>query len=91
MALDNRFGLPLLAFLPGFTDALVGANEGDELTVNVTLPDDFPIDAYDDSPHRIDAGTVGIWASDTSYVDDLRVAHELLHTHYEARLPRGIR
>ncbi len=41
-------------------------------------PDDFQIEAYDDSARHITSGTVGIWASESGYVDDLRVGHELL-------------
>ena len=28
-------------FIPGFEDQLIGANKGDELTVNVTFPEDY--------------------------------------------------
>ncbi len=31
------------SFLPGFTDQLVGMNQGDEKKVAVTLPEDFPL------------------------------------------------
>jgi len=32
------------AFFPGFTDALVGTSPGDEKEINVTLPNDFPLE-----------------------------------------------
>lgn len=32
------------AFFPGFTDALIGCQIGDEKDITVTLPEDFPID-----------------------------------------------
>lgn len=41
-------------------------------------PDHYQIEAYDDSAQRPTAGTVGIWGRGSGYVDDLRVAHELL-------------
>jgi len=36
------------AFFPGFTDALVGCKAGDEKEINVTLPNDFPIESVRD-------------------------------------------
>ncbi len=33
------------AFFPGFTDALVGVSPGEDKEINVTLPNDFPIEA----------------------------------------------
>ncbi|MGJ8697622.1 MAG: trigger factor [Verrucomicrobiaceae bacterium] len=36
------------AFFPGFTDELIGAKPGDEKEINVTLPNDFPLEELRD-------------------------------------------
>lgn len=58
------------AFFPGFTDALVGCKTGDEKEINVTLPNDFPIETIRDMDAVFAVKITGLKTEDLPELND---------------------
>lgn len=57
-------------FIPGFEDQLVGAKAGEERTVSVTFPDDYPVDALKGKPAEFAVTVREVKAPKPPSVDD---------------------
>lgn len=47
-------------FIPGFEEGLIGAKAGEERVVNVTFPDDYPVDTLKGKPAVFDAKVTAV-------------------------------
>ncbi|MBI1338647.1 trigger factor [bacterium] len=57
-------------FIPGFEDQLIGVKAGDELTVNVSFPEDYPVDTLAGKPAAFDVKVSEVQAPKTPEPDD---------------------
>lgn len=57
-------------FIPGFEDGLVGAKAGEERVVNVTFPEDYPVDTLKGKPAVFDVVVKEVAEPKTPEIDD---------------------
>jgi len=58
------------SFIPGFEDQLVGAKVGEERTLNVTFPDDYPAENLKGQPATFDVKVTAVKTAGETAIDD---------------------
>ena len=56
--------------IPGFEDQIVGVKAGDEKTINVTFPDDYPAENLKGAPATFDLKVTSVKTAGESKIDD---------------------
>jgi len=69
-ATDARLVLGSGQFIPGFEEQLAGAKTGDEKTVTVTFPEDYPVAALKGKDATFDVSVKGVEAPVEAAIDD---------------------
>ena len=57
-------------FIPGFEDQLIGAKAGDDMNVNVTFPDDYPVDTLKGKPAVFEVKVKEVKAPKDAEIDE---------------------